>query len=261
MSNPIKAVFFDLDGTLISFNTRSIPPSTEKALQSLKQKGIKIIAATGRSITMLDHVSHLDFDGYVTFNGGYCLSKEEQLLHKETIDTGDITRLLTHTNSPSIPFVLMTQSTTMTSHVTRDIEVLHEELKLPVPPLLDKNQLNTSDILQANVFITPENEAQFMQTVMPNCVASRWTPVFMDVNPKAVSKQVGIDVFCRHFSIEVAETMAFGDGGNDMTMLKHAGIGVAMGNASQRVKDVADFVTDDTDNNGIWNGLEKFGVI
>jgi Cof subfamily protein (haloacid dehalogenase superfamily) len=258
MSKQIKAVFFDLDGTLISFNTRSIPASTAKALDMLKQKGIKIIAATGRSITMLDHVRHLDFDGFITFNGGYCLSKEGELLHRQTIHPDDITRLLNHTVNP---FVLMTQSTTMTSQVTRDIELLHEELRLPVPPLIDINKLDISGILQANVFISPEGEQRFMEATMPNCVASRWTPLFMDVNPKAISKKVGIDALCRHFSIDVAETMAFGDGGNDMTMLQHAGIGVAMGNASQRVKDIADYVTDDTDNDGIWNGLQQFGVI
>lgn len=100
-----------------------------------------------------------------------------------------------------------------------------------------------------------------METVMPNSLASRWTPLFADVNPQGQSKQVGIDIFCKHFNIDIAETMAFGDGGNDISMLKHVGIGVAMGNANPEVKEIADYITDDIDSNGIANALKHFGIV
>ncbi|PRD21682.1 UNVERIFIED_CONTAM: hypothetical protein NCL1_51096, partial [Trichonephila clavipes] len=66
-----------------------------------------------------------------------------------------------------------------------------------------------------------EEEQEFMEKVMPNSLSSRWTPLFADVNPKGLSKKVGIDIFCKHFGVELEETMAFGDGGNDISMLKH----------------------------------------
>ena len=72
----IKAVFFDIDGTLISFNTHAVPQSTLDAIKELKKKGIKVIVSTGRSINNLDHIKHLGFDGYSTFNGGYCVVAE-----------------------------------------------------------------------------------------------------------------------------------------------------------------------------------------
>ena len=55
--------------------------------------------------------------------------------------------------------------------------------------------------------------------------------------------------------------MAFGDGGNDITMLQHVAVGVAMGNANPEVKEIADYITDDVDSDGIWNALKHFGVI
>ncbi|KKX49214.1 hypothetical protein L950_0216745 [Sphingobacterium sp. IITKGP-BTPF85] len=79
----IKAVFFDIDGTLLSFDTHKVPASTEKAIQELKSKGIKVIVSTGRSINSLDHIKYLDFDGFITFNGGYCITKEGDVLSEK----------------------------------------------------------------------------------------------------------------------------------------------------------------------------------
>ncbi|VTP96654.1 HAD hydrolase family protein [Sphingobacterium daejeonense] len=67
----IKAVFFDIDGTLLSFKTHEVPKSTVEAIKILQTHGIKTILSTGRSINSIDHVKFLDFDGYITFNGGY----------------------------------------------------------------------------------------------------------------------------------------------------------------------------------------------
>jgi hydroxymethylpyrimidine pyrophosphatase-like HAD family hydrolase len=61
--------------------------------------------------------------------------------------------------------------------------------------------------------------------------------------------------------INFCQTMAFGDGGNDITMLKYVALGVAMGNANPEVKAIADYVTDDVDNDGILKALKHFGII
>ena len=100
-----------------------------------------------------------------------------------------------------------------------------------------------------------------MESVMPNSLATRWTSLFADVNPIGQSKKVGIDIFCDHFGIDINRTMAFGDGGNDITMLQHVSVGIAMGNANEEVKLIADYVTDDVDSDGIWNALKYYGVI
>ena len=69
------------------------------------------------------------------------------------------------------------------------------------------------------------------------------------------------DAVIAHFGIKLEETMAFGDGGNDIDMLKHAGIGVAMGNAGDNVKEIADYITTSVDDDGITNALKHFNVI
>ena len=90
VQNPkIKAVFFDIDGTIFSLKTKSIPESTRKAIKNLRAKGIKVIVATGRSINDLGHVKHIEFDGFLTFNGGYCMTVDGKVMSRQVINSDD----------------------------------------------------------------------------------------------------------------------------------------------------------------------------
>lgn len=89
----------------------------------------------------------------------------------------------------------------------------------------------------------------------------RWHPAFVDVTAKGNTKQNGIDQIIRHFGIKLEETMVFGDGGNDISMLRHAGIGVAMGNANDDVKAASNYTTTSVDEDGIANALKYFGIV
>lgn len=262
MQNPsVKAVFFDIDGTLLSFKTHKVAASTEKAIADLQAKGIKTILSTGRSINSIDHVKYLNFDGFITFNGGYCVTKDNELLFKQCIDPDDIRGILAYAKENTLSFSFMSEKEIGIHDVTPEIAGMYAHVNLPVPPLVDPERVDVSSILQTNIFLGPKEEGAFMAAVMPNSTASRWTPLFADVNAKNQSKKVGIDVFCKHFGIDLAETMAFGDGGNDIEMLKHVNVGVAMGNANPEVKAIANYITDDVDSNGIWNALKHFGVL
>ena len=81
------------------------------------------------------------------------------------------------------------------------------------------------------------------------------------MNVKGVTKQLGIDKILEHFGLPLETSMSFGDAGNDIPMIKHAAIGVAMGNASDQVKEIADYVTDTVDDDGVYKALKHFGVL
>lgn len=262
MQNPlVKAVFFDIDGTLLSFKTHRVPESTVEAIRCLQSKGIKTILSTGRSINSIDHIKFLDFDGYITFNGGYCLTQSHEVLFRQPIDSQDIQSVLDYAREKPLSFSFMSEQEITIHDVTPEIAGMYAHLNLPVPPLVDIEAVDTSSILQTNIFLGPEEEEEFMNTVMPNSLASRWTPLFADVNPKGLSKKVGVDIFCKHFNIDISHTMAFGDGGNDISMLSHVQLGIAMGNANPEVKAIANHTTDDVDNDGIWNALKHYKII
>ena len=97
--------------------------------------------------------------------------------------------------------------------------------------------------------------------ILPGCESTRWYPLFTDIIPQGSHKGVGMDKILAYYNILPDETMAFGDGGNDMTMLRQAGTGIAMGNAEDKVKAIADYVTDTVDADGIYKTLKKLGVL
>ena len=82
-----------------------------------------------------------------------------------------------------------------------------------------------------------------------------------DVIPAIGGKAAGIQYILQHFGISQNEIMAFGDGNNDIDMLRYANVGVAMGNAGSEVKRQADYVTADVDNDGIWRALKHYEVL
>lgn len=257
----IKAAFFDVDGTLVSFRTHKVPPSTEKAIEILKSKGIKVIISTGRSINHLDHVRYLDFDGFITFNAGYCVDKEGTLLLRSGLASEDVASVIEEAKNTSLGFSFMSEKEVGIHNVTPEVRSVYAQLNLPIPPLIDLDTYDISSVLQANIFIPQEEENAFMQRVMPNSVATRWSPAFADVNPKGQSKKNGVQVFCEQLGIHPSETISFGDGGNDVEMLKHTGIGIAMENATPETKRAADYVTNHVDEDGIWNALKMYNII
>lgn len=259
----IKAIFFDIDGTLLSFKTHQVPESTQRAFQLLKEKNIKVFVSTGRSYNQLEHIHYLNFDGYITFNGGYCVTKEQEVIYKNNILEKDIRSLLHYAKKrKDLTFSFMSEKEISLNRATPEVLAMYQQVNVPTPPIRDyERDFDLDAVMQINVFISPEEEAEFMRNVMPNSVASRWTPIFADVNPMGQSKKIGIDVFLDHFNFTPEETMSFGDGGNDITMLAHTHIGVAMGNANPEVKEIADYITDSVDDNGIWNALKYFNII
>ena len=85
----IKAVFFDIDGTLVSFKTHRVPDSTKRAIAILRAKGIRVLIASGRQLLAINNLEDLQFDGYVTLNGGYCIVGE-QVIYKHSMPSEDM---------------------------------------------------------------------------------------------------------------------------------------------------------------------------
>lgn len=256
----IKAIFFDIDGTLVSFNTHEVPGMAVKAIKELREKGIKVFIATGRHFSAINNLGDLQFDGYVTLNGGYCFSGEH-VIYKHHLPKEDIHKLLDYLEyEDSFPCIFVRENSSVMNFENEETEHVFTMLNFPHPPVGDLRKAAEDDIYQLIAFFNEVQERKVMN-FMQGCEATRWYPSFADVVPAGSSKRIGIDKIIEHFGISLNETMAFGDGGNDIAMLEHAGIGIALGNASDEVKQFADYVTTSVDDDGVVNALRHFGLI
>ena len=116
------------------------------------------------------------------------------------------------------------------------------------------------DILQLTPFFPASYEPELMAR-MPLCVSGRWHPEFTDITANGADKGKGIIAMACHEGFDPSRTIAFGDGGNDTSMILQAGIGIAMGNAIDELKQQADYVTTSVDEDGILYALRHFRVI
>ena len=96
---------------------------------------------------------------------------------------------------------------------------------------------------------------------LPGLAASRWCDIFADINLSGIDKGTAIQEYAAYRGVDLSEVIAFGDGENDLPMLQKAGIGVAMGTASERIRSQADYVTVTVDADGIANALRHFRLI
>lgn len=258
----MKALFFDIDGTLIDIKNHKIPESTTAALREAKRRGNKIFIATGRSNTIVDlpGLPKEIIDGYVALNGAICLAGRQPVsltkipaetvraLSKECID-----RKLT-------ALFITIDGMKVANCDDSFIKGFQEYFNLRPIAETDFESMYDKDIYQMTVFLDTELEKE-LKPEFSDLEFNRWFPTFADITYKGVDKALGIGVMAWHFNIPVEDTIAFGDGGNDIPMLKAAGIGVAMGNASDEVKANADLVTAAVDDDGIYKALTALEII
>ncbi|MDE7412500.1 MAG: Cof-type HAD-IIB family hydrolase [Muribaculaceae bacterium] len=262
---PIKALFFDIDGTLVPYGLGHIPEEVSEAIAAVRAKGVKVFISTGRHLHWINNLGDTEFDGYVTVNGGMCLDADKTTcIHKTCIDPSDVERLAEFSSHHDIPLVVVPakEDIFITRH-TPEVEFVAEELHLPFVPLGEVKDALGKDVVQLMAFGSEEDRRHsglFGETLL-HCEPTSWNPYFCDIIPKGSDKSAGLEAMASHFGFDISETMAFGDGSNDIGMLRTAGIGVAMGNADPEVKAAADYVTTDDTDHGVINALRHFGLI
>lgn len=257
----LKAVFFDIDGTLLSHRTNSVPASALRALEALRQKGILTFMATGRHISMLRQLKALEglrFDGVVSLNGQYCCD-ESGIIYHCPLETSAVAALLDYLKAHPHPCILVEADRMYINFHSPLVEQVQATIHSEMPELGDLDRGYTQPIYQAILYMSEEDLAKLPP--LPGIKLTRWNLGGADLIPAKGGKAAGITRLLEHYGIDKSETMAFGDGENDVDMFRAVGISVAMGNACAEAKEAADYVTDDIDRDGIWNALKHFGVI
>ncbi len=257
------ALFFDIDGTLVSFKTHKIPSSTIFALTQAKANGHKVFIATGRPLLIITNIGDIEhlIDGYVTTNGALCFVGE-QIVRCLNISPKAAQILVNDAQEKNYGVIVVGE---------RDVAVLdpHGEVDRVFRNEIAVENLDRAKpmdevlgqrVLQITPFFTEDYERKMMAQI-PDCTSGRWHPSFTDITALGADKGEGLLAMAAHLGLEPKHTMAFGDGGNDVSMIKTAGIGVAMGNALHSLKKEADYITTSVDDDGVLNALRHFELI
>ena len=260
MKGRIKAVFFDIDGTLVSFKSHTVPESARRAIARLREQGVKVFIATGRLMKHVAIVNDIEVDGYITVNGGYCITSAGEVIFESAFPRATVERVIDLSEQYGFDLNVMTHQDMYVSSMGERVKKIASMINI-MPTVADVRTIAaTQPVVQMCPYISRELEQEIMP-LLPDCVGSRWIETFMDLNVRGVDKSLGIQQVMNYYGLTMAEAMAFGDGGNDLPMVRDAAVGVAMGNACDELKAVADYITSSVDEDGVSRALEHFGLI
>ena len=263
----IRAIFFDIDGTLISMKTRRFEPELIRALHQLKDQGIRLCIASGRPPVQLPLLgadfNAFPWDALILMNGQYCLDENGECFRKMPIPQEALRQL--------VPWLKKTADYPCTFYeidYMYDLtfnQGMYDYLKSlgkedQMPKVDDPVRSFTHDTYQICPYFDASRDEEWLKHA-PGMKSARWTPAFADMIPEGGGKPEGIRAALEKWGISREECMTFGDGGNDISMLRYAGIGVAMGNAADDVKAAADYVCPACEDSGILEAFRHFKLL
>ena len=261
----IKAVFFDMDGTLVAHPEGTVPESAREALSQLRKKGIKTFLATGRHKLEMDGsplLKGVEMDGFAALNGQYCYLNRGQnpVIWKQPLNRKDVAFLLDYLSKHPFPCIFEEEDAIYGNYLDEKLKMIMATVSIEIPAFRSLDGLEEHDFYQL-IPICDEETLALLLSHMPKTQGANWGKYTNDLIPKAGGKVVGIEKLLDHYGLTWAEVMAFGDGLNDMEMLKAAKISVAMGNGHEDLQAAADYVTADVHDDGIYRGLKHFGLV
>lgn len=255
----IKIVFFDIDGTLIDINKKIMTKRIEETLIRLKQNKIIICIATGRPLKSVPHFPNVEFDAFLTFNASYCCTKNE-IIYKNPIRSSDVQTIIENAKRIQRPVSIASIARIGANGKDQDLIDYFAISNQSVEIVEDFDDLAKEDIYQIMIGCFKEEYDQILSDV-EGAKITAWWPRAVDIIPSNGGKGLGVEKVLAYYHLKKEEALAFGDGTNDIEMLQAVGTGVAMGNATNDVKDIADDICGSVAEDGIYFYCKKYNLI
>ena len=263
-----KLIVLDLDGTLTN-SKKEITPRNKEVLTRIQELGAHLVLASGRPTygiaPLADELGMDKHDGYIlSYNGGEIIDWETQEMIYENVLPNDVIPILykcAHDNGLTIlsydgekvltenasdPYVL--KEAHLNKMEIRETDNFLRDITLPVPKCLIVGDPEKLIPVEAELSIQLQGKINVFRS----------EPYFLELVPQGIDKAQSLEVLLNKIKIKREEMMAIGDGFNDLSMIKYAGLGVAMGNAQEPVKKAADYITLTNDEDGVAVAIEKF---
>lgn len=270
----IRMIAMDLDGTALQNDRCSFSPRLNAALEEAHNRGIEIAVITGRQFNMLPPAvqNHPVWENLVVLCNGAQIRRMAtgEVLYAKNISWQALEQLLELSRILDIPMEFSVDSVLYLTE-----KALNQQLGLPhldfhintilknhgkVIPALES--LLELDVEKVNLpHIPPHLHAQTEALLKDIPVSAVWSsPNSIEITHPDARKGIALDALCDLLKIPVENTLALGDSGNDESMLKKAGIGIAMGNAPDFIKQIADGVSERSDRDGAAIAVERYAL-
>lgn len=260
----IKAVFLDVDGTMVSFRQKLISDQLAADLAALRERGIQTFICSGRALQDLENTGMLRgarFDGYLTLGGQYCCDGDGTPFRDAPISREDLRGAYEVFRAcPHLCAVMEGNGESYLTQFNDRVREIYEFLHTEPYPVRGPEWLLEGTVYQIAPFVTPEEEKLLVEA-MPGCIHTRWHPKGIDILAKGGGKGPAVRAVLERYGLAREEIMAFGDGENDMSMMAEAGISVAMGNGTDAVKAMAGYVAGTVEEDGVSKALRHFGLL
>ena len=217
----IKAAFFDIDGTLLSFKTHRIPASAQQVLDSFHEQGIACVIATGRPTYQIpDWLFDLGWDAYITLSGQHCFDAKG-VYRSCPIDPDDVAAIVDQVAQGRYDSLCMQGENSFVNRLSERVVtagsnagiVYHEE---PFEHAFD------APVYQFCAFVDPADE-HIVTDAVSHSLTTRWCDLFCDIIPANGGKDLGVAATLERLGIDASEAIAFGDGENDLSMFSAVG--------------------------------------
>lgn len=275
-----KYIFIDIDGTLYDNSTRRIPDSAKLAISKARQKGHKIFVCTGRSYSGLSQeITDLPIDGFILCCGAHVLIKNNKS-EFFSMPKHHIRTIVDFCLNNDIGFALQGVHNNylygdgyqlMMKLHTKDCHTYEERQKtMSSKRLLPYNEFKEQEypfILKISFYTNKINLMQrFITHQLDNEIVGYFDHCFKEIESgefimKSISKASGIDFVLKEFNASIEDSVSIGDGINDAPMLKHTHLSIAMGNACDELKQIADYVTYSIHDDGFYHAFSHFDLI
>lgn len=254
-----KMVCVDLDGTLLDDN-KEVTTNTINKINEIVNQGALFVVTTGRPFTSTKRYTDLicGNNPVVLYNGGVIrLSKSNEVLYNKALDSTDAKRIIDLINDDNGTFIYWRSET---PYVNKIDDYIRGYVRISkVEPLIHNNDYN--NITKIIWFNEPKRNEEIKKTLdnkFDNVNFFTSDPRFLEFVSKGVSKGEAVKKLAKFYNIHQDEIMAIGDGDNDLSMIRYAGVGIAMENASSDVKKYANDLTSSNDEEGVLKIINKY---
>ena len=268
-----KVLFFDIDGTLLDY-TGKMPASAKEALRQARLAGHQLVICSGRSGHQLSDWMFTDFDGIINCTGARVIF-EQNVIYEHFVPREDVRRAREVLEAANGILVAQTEECTILSQESytfmKDYLVKMGRSQKRIERLLGNAvispQMEAYDNIKKFFYHRSEKTVEQLENELGDIFTVEASSFLKDacdsgeITCKGINKSYGMQLYIQRQGFSKEDTIAFGDGPNDLDMLSFAGIGVAMGNARDTVKANADFITRDVEQDGIAYALKELGIL